>query len=419
MKKYVLVLLSIYSLLFYGCKEESNPTNQSNPTNFSLIFTNNRIRGEGWVILHSLDGKQNISYKSFNKNGNIDFGDIKSDRVSFTYIERYTTSSGWKNVNITTDLNAPAGEWRFEGNYYDYRGKLTINSTFPADYYKSGCDAVLYNGSSGYNFGSSLIQNRSTTRDIYYLKNNKRISVISSVILKNVDSAYYGMAENTPFVENTTNVVNLAVNNRMAKKVVSFNQPVQYYFCAALQGDSLDYMGMSYLRENTAVSSIPVYYIPSVPKKYYYLSGGYSGTTFGRNFTIIGSDLPSSVTIPDMGITGTYVPDSAMVTGINISGVCDQISANWVYTNSAEKTTVSWLVYAPHNSLTIKRPGLPAEVTSQIPEYNAGQLILNSVGMVDYDTFTSMDDIVKAFFKSYAPQMDKYKTSFSYYKVGW
>ncbi len=415
MKKTIILLSSFLLTVFNGCEKESNPADTGNATNFKINFVNNRIRGNGWVVLHSLDGKSVQSYKSFIKNAAVDFGNINSERVTFTYIDSYTDQYGWKNIIITSDLNAPAGEWQLDGNGYSYKGKFNITMNYPNNNYRNRSLGIRGNSSIGYTttFGQSSIY----TGDIYYIRPDTKLSIFSSIITANADSGLCGWISDANFNLNETNTYSLTLDKLMNRKMITTSKPFQRCFLEVLSGDSLERTGMSFYSSdlNSMVTNFPVFYYSGYPRDYYYMSFSYSDMLQSEGYSAKLTDLPSNVSVPNLALNAIYNADSVRFENLITSGSFDQYAAAWSYVDATSKIIFSWIVYAPHTSKSVNRPFLPTEVINQIPPLDLSRLKAYNLGILDYDTMNSMDEIITKFFKSNTVPLKTYNV-YHYYR---
>jgi len=399
MKK-IIVLLIIFLLAFNGCEKDNNPTDQDVQKTFKLNFINNRIRGNGWVVLNTPDGKGVKAYKSFHGNSVVDFGDIQSDRATFSYIDSYTDENGWKYVIIASDIDAPAGEWTLNGSGYAYKGKVNATVNYPSASYGNRCLGVERNTTYGYSTapGTSFSQ----LTDIFYLNPDNRITLFSSVIRSDVDSALCGWVQDTDFTPNITNYYSFALDTKMSMKRISTNRPFNRYFLSTLEGDSVYVTGMSSYANsgNSTTTEFPVYYYPGFPHNYYYLNFYSDDNIKSEGYLVKLTDFPSNVNIPTLLVEHKYNADSLRFENIVTYGTFDQYAANWIYSSYSEKITITWVVYARNSVTSVTRPVIPQEILSQMPWFNIGLLRANYLSVQDYDVTSSMDDIIGLFFKS-------------------
>jgi hypothetical protein len=115
----IIVLLIGIGLLNSSCKKDEDNTNNNPSSNFSVRFVDGYLSDYGWVVLHSLDGKEVIDYKKIVGDGIADFGEIDEGKVtvSTVRINTYSYDKGYdrKYIFINSDYSSPTGNWTFKG----------------------------------------------------------------------------------------------------------------------------------------------------------------------------------------------------------------------------------------------------------------------------------------------------------------
>ncbi|MDP3684626.1 MAG: hypothetical protein Q8S01_11920, partial [Ignavibacteria bacterium] len=177
------------------------------------------------------------------------------------------------------------------------------------------------------------------------------------------------------------------------------------------------YNAFSYFGSSVQNSSPKVFYSAEFPKDKYYVSFSNSDSIGSYYYYVLNPNIPASVSIPTSTITGNYNSSLNKYENISTIGTVDQIGAYWQYTSSDNKLGINWLVYKTGTAKEIIRPTLPQEILTQIPELNLSLLQPSSLGLYDYDTASSMEEIINMFFKTASPYYSKYNSYYSYTRL--
>ena len=145
------------------------------------------------------------------------------------------------------------------------------------------------------------------------------------------------------------------------------------------------------------------------------MSFSYSDMLQSEGYSAKLTDLPSNVSVPNLALNAIYNADSVRFENLITSGSFDQYAAVWSYVDATSKIIFSWIVYAPHTSKSVNRPFLPTEVINQIPPLDLSRLKAYNLGILDYDTMNSMDEIITKFFKSNTVPLKTYNV-YHYYR---
>jgi hypothetical protein len=402
------VILVFIFLTFFSC--EKSPTNSDSKNSFSMQFTNNYIRGNGWAILHNSDGTQIEKAEQIFGDGIVNFGDIGRDRVTCTFIDIYE-EMGSNVVYITSDYNAPGGSWVLKGYDFYFRGDVTIQTTFTPGSYDRWVVSVPASSSYGsgtppWNLSKSIVQ----------LDEGDSFSGFAAVYESNANNGVCGWILNQTYIEGEANSYTINLNTPMEYKTITTSLPVNYVRINSYRGNNyLNFAQYHWSDYSNPQTIHNVYYTSAFPAVKFGIRVAYNESNFGTTTLINSTTIPNVITIPNYSLSADYNDVLDQYENIFMSGTADQIGAYWYYYDSNSDTRFYWRIFVPANTTSITLPFLSQNIISDTG-IDIAQLQANYIRMIDYDVASNMDDIINMVFKNNSVFTSLYNTSYSYTK---
>ncbi len=383
-------------IIIIGCSKDDSPTSP-NTTSFKLNFVNGYNSGQGWVILHSSDGTTSTTTKQFFGNATVDFGEITEERVTFTFIFTREYSS-WKDYLITSYILAPTGEWTFDGRDFGDKGSIEVNMTFPNGEYDQ-CFLGTSDVSSRRSL-SSATSSYSFNFPVFNLNFNNTINLYGSVYNYDNDIGYCGWKLDEQFNIGGNNQHDLNLTTTLSPTNLTSNKLIDYVSVYALIGNNLDRLRLFYEIFSNKVSTAEIFFPETFPANKFITYCGYADGQISYSYRKIDTKLTENISIPSGIISASFNANTNSYENISYSGNVDEISAGWSYFDFNNEQYFSWIVYASKNETKLQRPILPNDVVSQISNFNIANMERLGIGITDFNTSTSMDDIIKMIYKS-------------------
>ncbi len=416
---FTILCITVVILSISSCKKDDDNGNGNDSYPFSVELKDGYFRDYGYVVLHSLDGKQVIDYKKIVGDGIADFGKLNEDKVTVTTIRIESLKSG-EYIRIYTDLSSPTGHWIFNGetsgDQTETKADITMN------YPNENFQILMLSSTLGYNYSYSVnVPDDQTNREFKLtgFQSGDKLSIYGAVYTQ--QGGYYNWLPDQSFQPNITNYYSFEADKQIDNKFVSINKPIYNFglsgFTKSRSGQN-SFKLFKYNNYTEPFTNINVRY-PfnlSLTDLLLLCSGNTSDGWFSyTNFINPSEPVPDNITIPGKSITAEYNSLNDEITNIQISGESDQTGAIWSYSvHDPDYLRVNWFVYAENDIPALKRPELPQEIMNDIGD-KISLLKVTSILLTDYDLTSSHADIIKRFFIEDVPVYERYNEGFSYY----
>ena len=409
-----IIVVSSILIISNSCNndDELSSSVTSDKTALKLHFKNGYNSAEGWAILHSLDGTQTLETKSFFGDADITLKSTEETKVTFSYIITRTFGVT-KTYDIRSDFYAPKGDWTFDRQNYGNKGTINVKVMYPESDYN-----YCFLGTSDQFHWRTLGNTTSYTEfnyNMYYLNLDNTISLYSSVYNFDTNLGYCGWKLEQPFNIGDTNQYFLNLSSTLLSNNISTNRLINEIRIYALIGNNLDVMGLFYNSFQNSVNDAKIFIPASFPAVKYISSCRYEDPTSISFYQKIDAEgIANYINIPNSTISATYNSITNSYENIVTNGNFDEIYTSWSYYDNINHIQVYWTTYAPKTVTSIQRPNLPAEIIAQLTDFNIADLNVDGIGLIDYDTAESMDDIIVMFFQSSENRYNVYNEYYTY-----
>lgn len=409
MKKMMILVLVVFVLLLIGCSGSGSTEPEDNLSEFIVNFQNNAIMELGYVILQT---DSTTSYQEVNGDETITFENLSCDRGTVTIVQEYYTDYGDREIEITANVNAPLGEWYFDGYNYSPLAlgdcNVTLNyaevdsnfivSMSPSNSYSY---SYIYPGNSSYYFENYLI---------HRLDNDGNITFFNAVYNRDgSETGYCDWVIGENFNLNETNEYEFDLNNEMNSKNISSNRLIENAYIYAYRNNMIDYNLMSRFTDYDGVNTFMAYYSEDFPKDKYLTS------VYGDNYRFdqIGDIVPSDLNIPESSLSYTYDYNYNKFRNISVIGSADEFLGSWRTPYSSEDY-ISLYVYTSSSVNEVTIPEIPSEILADF-NIDLSQLEPNFLELFDFDTTNNYDDVINKALKQQVPFKSQYNQLYGYY----
>jgi len=394
MKKLVVFFATV--LIFISCE---NLTKSKKNNNLEV-----RVKNDGYVILHSLDGKEVIEYKEVNSGETVVFEDLENSHVTFTIVNTNVSGVYW----LSSYYEVPVTNYQIENLTINHEsiGTVDLDISYPDP-----------NGETDYTEKrmslNGFIEDLENSNDIpvYNLYSNDKIKIFGYVWDEYAKYGYYNWVESDEFIKNGTNKFALDIDKPFKEKVITSNRDIKDVFINVVCDPYND--DVHYFNKRVSYANIRSDEITEKKHKVYYtdiLDGDlYSVNLF--NYLTDGSryemnvycdELPDIIEIPSDEIEANYDVENEIILDVVCNGVGDFMLATWSYhnkvlTDSSEnhmswssEIVTGWNIFTPKTYNNICRPEIPDEII--LNEYN--DLHLSCI-VYDYSKINGYDDFFR------------------------
>lgn len=413
------IMVSLVTLSISCNKEESKEDENGTSTHepFSVQFQNGYGKDYGWIVLHSSDGAQILDYKKYIGDAFIDFGNVETP-LTATFINIDTITPVGKeivfNVSISTDKNAPAGNWIFNttSNSSANLGQAIITLSYPENDY-----SYLFTSCYGFTNSTYNINPTETNQvfDINYLDPTGDFSFFSYITSD--DGSLCNWSLDNTFQTSVNNFYSLTLDNPLTEKIISTNMPLSHINLSAYWNQRDSYLRISTSNTTTQNHEYEITYPVGMPVdemqlRAYNLSETHQA--FYTQFIDYSTGMPDELIIPESGLSASFSSDNQKISNLQVTGNTDQIRGYWEYFNFDSGNLIYWNVYAEKSVAELTRPELPQEILNDIGSL-VNQMESKWAAMTDYNTTESHTDIINRFFIQNVPINQRYDESYVYY----
>jgi hypothetical protein len=422
----IIVLLIGIGLLNSSCKKDKDDNNNNLSNNFSVRLADGYFSDYGWVVLHSLDGKEVIDYKKIVGDGIAKFNDINSDLVTVTIVDVFeydciNLQTG-KYVVISTDFAAPIGDWvlRGPGDNSVQLGTAQISMTYPTGNYNE----YFLSTTNGSNYSNNVPASEVIFNELFStLDDGAQYSIYGAVIGE--DDSYCNWALDQDYSTNNPNIYNLELNKVTDEVDFTTSQILSYItidgYCDQRASEIALFSNYYHYSPNGA-SDHKAYFPLDMPIAELFICGRYFKANNVHDFCRfydMSEGIPDYVDVDGSFISAQYNSSIGTVTDIQISEPADVIRADWNYYNieneNETELMLHWLVYVDSEAPTISRPVLPQSILTSIG-LNIDEMNVLGLSLANYNTVSSHAEMIKRFYIDDVPLVQRFdEAGYSYY----
>lgn len=399
----------MFGLFICSCeKDEDN--NDDETYEFSVQFVDGYGRDYGWVVLHNGEGTAVSEYKKYVGDALVDFGEINSSKVTITCVMVDTSQTPFMttayDIDIASDYISPAGKWIFTGNNRsdESLGNADITMHFPNGNYSG----FLLSQTEG-TLSSSEVPGEpiSLIRTVHRLEENNKYSMFGAVYAGK--GGLCGWLLNQNFQLNQTNFYEFDLTQNLFNKTINANRPIaaaRIYGCWNQRKSRL-YVNLE--NNPNMTNDVAVSYPDTLPNTEWYLSliaSDPDGVSYYDKYYDKSSGLPDMVNIPEHSVTASYNETNKEIYNIQIAGTPDHLCGYWTHIDM--DNYIRWRIYSSITRTSLKQFVLPDEVIQEIGD-KIDLLGIQYVGITDYNSTNSHDDIINRFFIQNVPVYERYE----------
>ena len=386
-----LALLASVLLLCGGCKtddDESSPNGRP----FSLHIATSAIWGDSqlYVLVHDRTGEQLLAVRQITGTGVTTFPPL-GERISVTIAQ---ISEDYQDIR--TYLDVPAGDW-YMGDSLQQSLRthhLTLDITYPP-----GDNAYLSLGTDGNNTGMLISAEDSTGCRIGFEVQCSAPDSTGSILgmVAGRDPGYCGWLLDLPVTASDCTHYALRLDQVAEMHTIGFSQPVRNLSVNALRGSHPQSIMEWSANVQTDSRALSIPFCPEFPASKYFVACDCYASMYYCSLEQLVSQLPSSVTVPEVYLSATYDSYRLEVRDISYVGTVDAIEATWRQT-TLDGPQCYWTVAARPGITTLHRPTLP---DSLLTAFGIAQVELAPIGVSaeDYDVAHDFDAFVALQFR--------------------
>lgn len=416
-------------LLFISCEEAT----KSKVKQASLEV---QIPEDGYVVLHSLDGKEIVEVKSAIGDEIVVFENIESSRVTFTVVfkgsQGYLGPEGEREEAIArlfSFFEVPIESFQIKGALSDIQNYGNINLKVEYPETEGENDYTSKYISQGGHLQS--IEN-SFEVNIHNHNPENCFKLLGYVWDKQNKFGFFNWLDSDDMVINESNEYNFDISKPIKSKKISFNREVGNIELNILR-ESFDY-NESYWQTKypilinsnpTQLNEYQLYFVD-------FLDGDKYSFSISRDFDdrssyymqYICDEIPDYIKIPSKSFKAKIDKENSIITDIYCDDA-DYILTHLSYYDRILEYSVPgfeyhsytlltrWTIYAPTNYEKIENPTIPENIITKFDMNNFNFLDINC-SLADYSLVNGYDDFFRSGYISSNTQNSCFGNLFSY-----
>ncbi|MBL0062539.1 MAG: hypothetical protein IPP40_13895 [bacterium] len=363
----VALLVLCFALVFsFGCDKEDDDTSPK----LSITIENDDFTDISvWVVISDAAGEQILAAHDMTENSHISIDSGLPDRVTITFV-RIQDATGF--CALTTFANVIPQSWVVSFGFPASNGYASINIMYPEGEYEdlTVClpSMTVHTsdvGATGTNLG--YID--------HFMPENNKLSIFGRV--DGANSSFCGWVLDVPFDGDSMNTYDLLLDQPTPIHQITLSTPANYLSCYGRRNATTNVgYQIAYKNDDDSHTVFNLRAIP-VPMNNYLVSAGIydANVSYSRKF----ESLPSTVTIPQRSIQGTYDYDNGVFKDISFDGQADELWGRWTFD---QDRSVGWYLAVSGDSGVIRRPVMPDSLWQKI-QFDPSLFQPSSVGFID------------------------------------